>query len=641
MKKITSALAIVCLGISSMMAQTQRTILYEEFTGENCGPCASTNPGLTSLMHSPGNYPDKILMVRYQCNIPSAPGAGSLYADNPTEVATRQTYYSVPFAPYARFNGIVLPDIAGGGANNGHAGLLTQNDITDSSTTNAPFSLGIVYGFNVAQDSVFITATITAAQAMAASNLVLHMAMEESYIHFNTAPGSNGEKDFYDVMRKMVPSTSGTTLNGGGAWTNGQSQVVILKAKIPTYIKNKNQLCFVGWIQNVTSKRVHQSAYGKLNLDMGALGLGQNASCVTTFAPSITVKNAGTNSITSYSVTYKIDGGALTTIAGTGTPLAGGATTMVMLPSATYALGTHTVTASTSMPNGSPDMFVGNDAMGTQYFYVFGSTIVAPVVEGFQGGIFPPASWGIINGGNATYKWVSGAYGGFQASTKCSFLDLWDSPAGDVDELVMPAMDLSTFNTAQMTFDIAKGLIPGQADRLKIVASSDCGVTWTTLYDKDDNTGLSTTTFSTAAYFPASANEWRTDNVSMTAFAGQASVLVKFIAISAYSQNIFIDNINLSGTTGIHATTGNFANLSVYPNPASSDVNITVSLIKSENVTVNIYNSLGALVHSEVKNMQAGDTNVTLSTANLSNGMYSVTVSTGNQISSKKLNVTK
>ena len=99
MKKITLSLAIACLGISAMVAQTQRTILYEEFTGENCGPCAQTNPGVTSTIHTAGNYPDKIVLVRYQCNIPSAPGAGSLYADNPTEVATRQTYYSVPFAP--------------------------------------------------------------------------------------------------------------------------------------------------------------------------------------------------------------------------------------------------------------------------------------------------------------------------------------------------------------------------------------------------------------------------------------------------------------------------------------------------------------------------------------------------------------
>lgn len=637
MKKLTSAVAIACLGISSLVAQTQRTILYEEFTGENCPPCASTNPGLTNLIHTPGNFPDKITLVRYQCNIPSAPGAGSLYQDNTTEVATRQTYYSVPFAPYARFDGIELPDLSGGG-NNGHAALLTQQYINDSSTVNAPFSLGISYSFNGAQDSVFITSTITAAQAFSATSLVLHMAMEEAAIHFTTAPGTNGEKDFYDVMRKMVPSASGTAING--TWTNGQSQVITLKAKIPTYIKNKNQLAFVGWIQDVNSKRVHQAGYGKLNIDAGAVSLGSTASCSTTFAPTIVVKNWGSSTITSYSLTYKIDAASAVTIAGTGTPLAAGASATVTLPSGTYAVGSHSVTANTSMPNGSADMFAGNDAMAASYFYIFGATVAAPLVEAYQGSTFPPANWGVINGGTQTYKWTSAAYGGYQASTKCAYLDLWDSPAGDVDEMVMPAMDLSTAVTASLSFDIAKGLIPGQADRLKIVASSDCGVTWTTLYDKDDNTGLSTTTYSTAAYFPAAAGEWRTDNVSLNAFAGQAEVMLKFVAISAYSQNIFIDNVNLATTTGIKAN-ANVANVAVYPNPATTNVNVTVSLFKAANVTVTMFNNLGQSVYSDNRMMNVGDNNLDINVEGLSKGVYTLNVVSNEGVVTKKLIIAK
>src|ERR1700758_1717806 len=90
MKKIILPLAILCL--NSMISQTQRTILYEEFTGENCGPCAATNPSLTTLVHTTGNFPNKVLLIRYQSPIPSAPGAGSLYADNSTEPNSRITY---------------------------------------------------------------------------------------------------------------------------------------------------------------------------------------------------------------------------------------------------------------------------------------------------------------------------------------------------------------------------------------------------------------------------------------------------------------------------------------------------------------------------------------------------------------------
>src|SRR5687767_8542745 len=104
MKK--TLLTTLALGtLLAVTAQTQRLEIYEEFTGENCGPCAGTNPGLTTLIGNNQTPTRKIVMLRYQCAIPSAPGAGSLYQDNTTDVNARQTYYSVPFAPYARLDG--------------------------------------------------------------------------------------------------------------------------------------------------------------------------------------------------------------------------------------------------------------------------------------------------------------------------------------------------------------------------------------------------------------------------------------------------------------------------------------------------------------------------------------------------------
>jgi len=34
----------------------------------------------------------------------------------------------------------------------------------------------------------------------------------EKHIHFSSPPGTNGEKDFYNVMVKMLPSATGTSL---------------------------------------------------------------------------------------------------------------------------------------------------------------------------------------------------------------------------------------------------------------------------------------------------------------------------------------------------------------------------------------------------------------------------------------------
>ncbi len=248
MKKITTLAAVLCLGINALTAQTQRTILYEEFTGENCPPCAGTNPYVDAAINP--NFPAKIILLRYQCNIPSAPGAGSLYADNSSEVGTRQTYYAVPFAPYARFNGQHLPDPQSGG-NDGHAVFIDPqyypNIINDSAIVNAPFGLSLTYSFNAAADSVTINATVTAAMAYNSSTLKLQVSMSEAEIHFAAPTGSNGEKDFYHVMRKMIPNASGTTLQT--AWTNGGQQSFVLKAKVPTYIHDKSQIEIVAFVE--------------------------------------------------------------------------------------------------------------------------------------------------------------------------------------------------------------------------------------------------------------------------------------------------------------------------------------------------------------------------------------------------------
>src|SRR4051812_9810277 len=70
-------------------AQTPRLSLYEEFTGENCPPCAATNPGLNALLLAPDNEAN-IVAIKWQVPIPSAPSnTWSLYRTNKAEIDWR------------------------------------------------------------------------------------------------------------------------------------------------------------------------------------------------------------------------------------------------------------------------------------------------------------------------------------------------------------------------------------------------------------------------------------------------------------------------------------------------------------------------------------------------------------------------
>ena len=658
MKKSTLSLALgICLSITGL-AQTQRTILYEEFTGENCNPCAGTNPGLTTFIHQAGYFPAKVLMVRYQCNIPSAPGTGSLYLDSKTDETVRQTYYNTPFAPYARFDGIVLLEPASQGTgSDGHAAWIEQpyypNIVTDSATTNAPFALSVNHVFNATFDSVIITAVITAAQNYTASTtgaLVLQLAMEEAEIHFATPTGTNGEKDFYDIMRKMVPSSTGTALNN--TWATTATQTVTLKAKIPTYIHDKNQISFVAFIQDNGPKRVHQAAYSQpkaVSLDASTFAIVSSAViCNTSIPVSATIKNPGGTTLTSCIINYKLDAGTVNTYNWTGS-LVQGASITVALPNLTGTLGTHTITINTSMPNGSADQNTANDKQVTT-IVIEGTPSGTPVVEGFTGTTFPPVNWVKHDPLSAANTWKRDAIdGGYQTSTNSAMYPFYSNSAdGAFGELYIPIENLSGMTSPQLHFDYAYDYYDtlGTAfyDSLAVMASIDCGTTWSTLW-LEGGPGLSTATTpgnSNTNGFEPGAAEWKTQVINLSTYASQTSFLVKFVAINHYGNNFYMDNINLSslGSAGI-TKHGNISNVKVYPNPANTQVNVNVNLTNAQNTTLTLYNVMGQVVMTKNYDFNAGNNTANINIDQLASGMYTLSVASANGLYQTKISVVK
>ena len=88
--------------------------------------------------------------------------------------------------------------------------------------------------------------------------------------------------------------------------------------------------------------------------------------CTNSFIPEVTLKNFGTNSLTSATINYDIDGGTNNTFAWTGT-LASGATVNITLPIMTTTSGAHVFNAYTTLPNGTADSNPGNDDASGNY----------------------------------------------------------------------------------------------------------------------------------------------------------------------------------------------------------------------------------------------------------------------------------
>lgn len=127
----------------------------------------------------------------------------------------------------------------------------------------------------------------------------------------------------------------------------------------------------------------------------------------TTITPTVTLENNGTNTLTSVTINYNLDGGTNQTYSWSGS-LASGSTVNVTLPSITTTTGTHTFNASTSNPNGNADGNTGNDADVSSFDLVVGGQTINLAINTDCYGeetvweLYDASSNLIASGGNST-----------------------------------------------------------------------------------------------------------------------------------------------------------------------------------------------------------------------------------------------
>ena len=127
--------------------------------------------------------------------------------------------------------------------------------------------------------------------------------------------------------------------------------------------------------------------------------------------------------------------------------------------------------------------------------------------------------------------------------------------SGEMDIMRSPSIDLSTMTNPELNFDLS--YMPYYlsqslffSDRLEVQISTDCGATYSTIYDKT-GTNLSTTTQQTAArWYPQTTNDWRTETVDLSAYAGQI-IHVRFINHSAQGNYLYLDNIGVQSSAAL------------------------------------------------------------------------------------------
>ena len=222
---------------------------------------------------------------------------------------------------------------------------------------------------------------------------------------------------------------------------------------------------------------------------------------------------------------------------------------------------------------------------------------------------------------------------------------------GTRDAILTPSYDLSHTSDVKLSFDYAyatNGTVltstyNNDADileQINVYVSKNCGESWVnkqTIKGKD----LLTAGFAGGSDFsPVSSSQWKNIMIPYSAGAIDKNVRFKieFVA-SDVSNNLYIDNINVSGVLGLFENELSDLQLNVFPNPLTSEQSLNVSYTAGEApVVLTLRDVQGKVIYTEKIDKTNTQVNHTLAlNTKLNSACYFLEVKSGSFTTVKKV----
>ncbi len=225
-------------------------------------------------------------------------------------------------------------------------------------------------------------------------------------------------------------------------------------------------------------------------------------------------------------------------------------------PSITYPVpGVYPVALRISNASGFDSVYVRD--------YITVGGLQLPFLETFENNSTTRSLWTIENPNNdSTFRiWP---IGGTTPGNLAMGINNFDgaSVSGRFDRIVSPPIDLRGYQNAQLTFQHAYTRETTSSDSLVVYISTNCGTSWIRIngWRENGNGELATapdTTYRLAnSFVPTGAAQWcgggtgaQCFTLNLTPWVGNHSVRIRFEQRSNLGNNMFIDNINITGST--------------------------------------------------------------------------------------------
>ena len=402
--------------------------------------------------------------------------------------------------------------------------------------------LGLPHTFN--EESCFKDDNIADTPNMSQSTSSLIPDLNCSDNNFPTGPSSCGEEHMYvnymDYVSSDYCSTSFTTgqiavmrgvLEGDRPFDYG-SRELMLRNTVATCDRTINDIGITSVIQPEAGTICN---YGSVT-------------------PQIKIRNHGTETVTTFSVSYQIDNGTPVTENFVDNINSGGSVT-IDLPTFTPPTTAYDFKVYTQHPNGETDIQAYNDTTSVSSQNVTLQGI--PFLEDFTATEINPTAAGsyTFNPHQDDFAWQHVPISANGSSGGSILFDNYEgsndnNPSGTYDTFFTPVLDFSNKINILLNFDVAYarytyGVDQFVDDYLRIYVSTDCGLNYNELVFDAGGADLETGTATGSAFTPTS-DEWGNINVDLTSYDNQSNVSLAFVNASGWGNRLFLDNINIA-----------------------------------------------------------------------------------------------
>ncbi len=245
-------------------------------------------------------------------------------------------------------------------------------------------------------------------------------------------------------------------------------------------------------------------------------------------------------------------------------------------------------------------------------------------------------------------KWMPGETTAGAAANKCHFINSYfdyDAIPGEKDAFELPPFNLTGLDEITLSYKYAYArLNVSQRDSFKVQYSLDCGANWTSIGGLPTITQMASASGGTQIdVFNPTETQWVQQTIPsarLSAIANRNGVRIRFLFVKdinkTVANNIYIDEINLTGiTTGTDELLSK-RTVSIYPNPSEGSFVVSTESGESVRLKGRLFDTKGQEIKGQVETNHPGEM-VVNSGKSLDKGVYTLMLDFDGMMMPKKL----